>query len=192
MSLQRISHGRTTEDSRAYSNRRSMGNKCQWGANCNAHVKDGSTIVSWFKESASEDGLRTITRWGRPYGRCIGKWRLVCIMQRKNGVPNLYASENTIPAMTGQQSWNRLKPSKNVPKCLEKQPNLDIPSSQVKSDMKPNKIKFWKNFAFSKLIKRNLGLTIFTVWLGEQIVEQKEQTFPYAKFNRSDPSKITR
>ena len=28
------------------------------------------------------------------------KWRLVCIMQRKKGVPNLYSSENTIPAMT--------------------------------------------------------------------------------------------
>ena len=100
-------------------------------------------------------------------------------MQRKNGVPNLYASENTIPAMTGQQSWNRLEPSKNVKKCPEKQLNLDIASSQVKSDMKPNKIKFWKNFSFSKLIKRNFGLTIFTVWLGEQIVEQKEQTSPW-------------
>ncbi|MCY6488398.1 hypothetical protein, partial [Actinobacillus pleuropneumoniae] len=64
------------------------------------------------------------------------------IMQWKNGVPNLYASENTIPAMTGQRSWNRLELSKKCPKCPEKQPNLDIPSSQVKSDMKPNKIKF--------------------------------------------------
>lgn len=40
-------------------------------------------------------------------------------MQRKNGVPNLYASENTIPAMTGQQSWNRLEPSKNVKNVLK-------------------------------------------------------------------------
>ena len=54
-----------------------------------------------FKKSVSEGGLRTITGWDQPYGKCIDKWRLVCIMQRKNGVPNLYASENTIPAMTG-------------------------------------------------------------------------------------------
>ena len=33
MSLQRISHGGTTEDSRAYSKRSSMGKQCQWGAN---------------------------------------------------------------------------------------------------------------------------------------------------------------
>ena len=63
-------------------------------------------------------------------------------MQRKNGVPNLYASEKTIPAMTGQQSWNRLETVEKRPKCPEKQPNLDIPSSQVKSYMRPNKIKF--------------------------------------------------
>ena len=62
-------------------------------------------------------------------------------MQWKNGAPNLYASKNTIPAMTGQQSWNRLE-TENRPKCPEKQTNLDIPSSQVKSHMRPNKIKF--------------------------------------------------
>ena len=40
-------------------------------------------------------------------------------MQQKNGVPNLYASENTIPAMTGQQSWNRLEPSKNAKNVMK-------------------------------------------------------------------------
>jgi len=63
-------------------------------------------------------------------------------MQRKNDVPNLYASENTIPAMTGQRSWNRLELSKKCAKCPEKQTKLGIPSSQVKRYMKPNKIKF--------------------------------------------------
>ena len=75
-----------------------------------------------------------------------------------------------------------MEPSRTVEKCQkcpEKQLNLDIASSQVKGDMKPNKIIFWKNFRFPKLIKRNFGLTIFTVWLGEQIVEQKEQTSPW-------------
>ena len=37
-------------------------------------------------------------------------------MQRNN-VPNLYASEKTIPAMTGQQSWNRLEKVEKCPKC---------------------------------------------------------------------------
>ena len=53
-------------------------------------------------------------------------------MQRKSDVPNLYASEKMILAMTGQQSWNRLETEKR-PKCPEKQTILDIPSSQVKS-----------------------------------------------------------
>ena len=35
-------------------------------------------------------------------------------MQWKNDVPNLYASEKTIPAMTGQQSWNCLEKVENV------------------------------------------------------------------------------
>ena len=63
-------------------------------------------------------------------------------MQRKSDVPNLYASEKTIPAMTGQQSWNRLEKVEKCPKCPEKQTNLDTPSSQVKSHMKPIKMKF--------------------------------------------------
>ena len=141
-----------------------MGNKCQWGANYDAHVKDGSTIVSWFKKSASEDGLRTITRWDRPYGRWIDWWRLVCIMQRKSDVPNLYSSENTIPAMTGQQSWNRLEKFEKCPKCPEKQTNLDTPSSQVKSHMKPNKMKFWKKFAFVSSSEKMFKYTISMQW----------------------------
>ena len=176
MSLQRISHGGTTEDSRAYSNWNNMGNKCQWGANYDAHVKDGSTIVSWFYKSASEDGLRTITRWDRPYVRCIDWWRLACIMQRNN-VPNLYASEKTIPAMTGQQSWNRLEKVGKCPKCPEKQTNLDTASSQVKSHMKPIKMKFWKNFAFSKLRKRILDSPLLPFELESKCLEKKEQIY---------------
>ena len=59
-------------------------------------------------------------------------WRLVCIMQRKNGVPNLYASENTIPAMTGQQSWNRLEPSKNVQNVLKSNPMSTFQAPKLK------------------------------------------------------------
>ena len=47
------------------------------------------------------------------------------MMQQKNDVPNLYASEKMIHAMMGQQSWNRLKKVKKCPKCPEKQTNLD-------------------------------------------------------------------
>ncbi len=64
------------------------------------------------------------------------------MIQWKNDVPNLYASEKTIPAMTGQQSWNRLEKVEKCPKCPEKQTILDTASSQVKSDIKPIKIKF--------------------------------------------------
>jgi len=35
-------------------------------------------------------------------------------MQWKNGFPNLYASEKTIHAMMGQQSWNRQKNIQNI------------------------------------------------------------------------------
>jgi len=63
-------------------------------------------------------------------------------MQWKNGFPNLYASEKMIPAMTGQQSRNYLKTVTKRPKCPENQTILDIPSSQVKNYMRPNKIKF--------------------------------------------------
>ena len=73
-------------------------------------------------------------------------------MQR-NDVPNLYASEKTIPAMTGQQSWNRLEKVEKCPKCPEKQTNLDTASSQVKSHMKPIKMKFLKKFCIFKTYK---------------------------------------
>ena len=152
-----------------------------------------STIVSWFKKiSVSEDGLWTITRWDRPYGRCIGKWRFVCIMQWKNGFPNLYASEKTIPAVMGHQSWNYLKIVEKRPKCPENQTILDIPSSQVKNYMRPNKIKFWKFFAFSKPIKEFLDSLFSPFEFESREVEQMEKTFHTPKFNRSNSLKTSR
>jgi hypothetical protein len=52
-------------------------------------------------------------------------------MQR-NDVPNLYASEKTIPAMTGQRSWNRLEKSKNVQNALKSKPFSTLRALKLK------------------------------------------------------------
>ena len=77
--------------------------------------------------------------------------------------------------MTGQQSWNRLEKVEKCPKCPEKQTIIDTTSSQVKSHMKPIKMKFWKNFAFSKLINRILDSPLLPFDLESKYLEQKEQ-----------------
>ena len=53
-------------------------------------------------------------------------------MQRKNDVPNLYASEKTIPAMTGQQSWNHLEKVENVENVLKSKPFSTLQAPKLK------------------------------------------------------------
>lgn len=53
-------------------------------------------------------------------------------MQWKNGVPSLYAGEKMIPAMTGQQSWNRLELSKNVQNVLKNKPFSTFQAPKLK------------------------------------------------------------
>ena len=52
-------------------------------------------------------------------------------MQRKKGVPYLYANEKMIPAMTGQQSWNRLE-TENVQNVLKNKPISTFQAPKLK------------------------------------------------------------
>ena len=54
------------------------------------------------------------------------------MMQRKNGFPNLYASEKTIPAMTDQQSWNCLETVENVQNVLKIKPFSTFQAPKLK------------------------------------------------------------